>query len=144
MAKKFRLRDFLNRHPALDKLRIGFLAGFCQFGINFVDHSYRVIKIIHPSARPYLSSEKPCLFGVYHGRMVGILRMVPRHKNTVLVSRSRDGEIIARALEWLGFNLARGSPAHKAIEGTMQMVRAAESGQHLTMMVDGPRGPKEE
>lgn len=141
MAKKFRLRNLFASHPLLDGLRLKVLAGICHHGMRFFDNSYRITKIIAPAARPYIDGESPALFALYHGRMVGMLQLVPRHKVTVLVSCSRDGEIVARALEALGYSLARGSPAHKAIEGTMQMVRAAESGQHLAVMADGPRGP---
>jgi hypothetical protein len=141
MAKKFRLRNLFASHPVLDGLRLKLLAGICHHGTRFFDNSYRVTKVISPAARPYIDGEKPALFALYHGRMVGMLQLVPRHKVTVLVSRSRDGEIIARALKALGYMLARGSPAHKAIAGTMQMVRAAQSGQHLAVMADGPRGP---
>lgn len=142
MAKKFRFRELLTRYPLLDALRLRILVAICNHGTRFVDSSYRVTKIISPSARPYVDGQAPALFALYHARMVGVLQLVqPRHKITILVSRSRDGEIIARALEALGYSLARGSPAHKAVEATMQMIRAARSGQHLAVMADGPRGP---
>jgi len=142
MGRKFRFRDLLTRYPWLDRLRLQLLVGICDQGTRFFDDSYKVTKVISPAAMPYVAGEKPALFVLYHARMVGMLQLVqPRHKITILVSRSRDGEIIARALEAIGYSLARGSPAHKAIEATMQMIRAARNGQHLAVMADGPRGP---
>jgi len=132
----------MTRFPLLDRLRLQVLIGICDHGTRFFDDSYRVTRVISPAAKPYTDGQQPALFVLYHARMVGMLQLVqPRNKITILVSRSRDGEIIARALEAIGYSLARGSPAHKAIEATMQMIRAARSGQHLAVMADGPRGP---
>ncbi len=142
MGKRFRFQELLTRYPVLDALRLKTLVGICTHGIRFFTDSYKGTRIISPSARPYIDGESPALFALYHARMVGVLHVIqPRDKITILVSRSRDGEIIAQALEALGFSLARGSPAHKAVEATMQMIRAARSGQHLAIMADGPRGP---
>ncbi len=130
------------RYPALDGLRIKVLAGICHHGMRFFDSSYKITWVVAPGARPYLENKAPAVFALYHGRMVGMLRLVwPRDKTTILVSRSRDGEIVARALEQLGYSLGRGSPAHRPVEGAVQMVKAARAGQHLAVMVDGPRGP---
>ena len=41
----------------------------------------------------------------------------------------------------MGYRIARGSPAYKAVEGAKQLIEAARSGQSLVMAVDGPRGP---
>ena len=41
----------------------------------------------------------------------------------------------------MGYRVARGSPAHKAIEGAKQLIQAAKSGQSLVIAIDGPRGP---
>jgi lysophospholipid acyltransferase (LPLAT)-like uncharacterized protein len=101
--------------------------------------------VIAPGARKFLDEGKPVLIGLYHGRMVGLLRVGRRRDElTILVSRSRDGEIISRALLNLGFNLARGSPGRRAVEGAKQLIDASRAGQTLVMTVDGPRGPQQE
>lgn len=142
MGRKFQFRELLTRYPVLDALRLKTLVAICSHGTRFVDESYQVTKIISPAARPYVDGQTPALFVMHHARMVGVLQALqPRNKLTLLVSRSRDGEIISQALETIGFTLARGSPAHKAVEASMQLIRAARSGQHLAMMADGPRGP---
>ena len=59
------------------------------------------------------------------------------------VSRSRDGELIARVLERLGFVTARGSSSRGGGEGALEMVARAGEGRMLGITPDGPRGPAE-
>lgn len=139
---KLRFRHIAVRIPFLDKLRLATLAGICNHGSSFFDRSYSITRFIAPGAREYLESGKPAIFGFYHGRMVGLLQLAkPRKRLTVLVSLSRDGEMIARALGEMGFSLARGSPKKGAVEGALQLIKATECGQHLAVNVDGPMGP---
>ncbi len=141
-AKRRKLRQILTSIPFIDGLRLGFLTWFCTNSTRFFTDSYRVTRVISPAARPYLEEEKPFLLAIYHGRIVGLIDALKnRSKLTILISRSRDGEMIARVVTALGLNVARGSPAHKALEGTRQLMRAAREGQTLAVAVDGPRGP---
>ncbi len=59
----------------------------------------------------------------------------------VLVSRHRDGELIARILRMLGFSLVRGSSTRfsfSALRGLMRKGRSC----HLAITPDGPLGPR--
>ena len=142
---RFRFKDIAAKVPILDRARIAVLAGICSSNINFYNQSYRITRIVPPKTQKYLDEEKPVLFALYHGRMVGILHALRSPRNlTILVSRSRDGEIVARMLQHLGFSLARGSPGRKAVEAGKQLIDAARKGQSLAMTVDGPRGPQHE
>jgi len=62
----------------------------------------------------------------------------------VLVSRSRDGELIARALGRTGFRTIRGSSSRGGAEAMREMTRRLETerGLILGIIVDGPRGPR--
>jgi lysophospholipid acyltransferase (LPLAT)-like uncharacterized protein len=139
---KIRLRNLFNRFPVLDGLRLSCLAWICDHGTTFFERTYRITSLASPGAKPYLANaDKGAIFAVYHGRMVGLLGLKPRKKLTILISNSRDGEIIARACLGLGFSIARGSPAEGAVRGTRQMVTASQSRQRLAFIIDGPRGP---
>lgn len=141
---KIRLRSLFNRFPVLDGWRIWLLATICTKGPLYFDKGYRVTKFIAPDAKPYIKEGgggKPAIIAVFHGRMVGLLDLHPREKITILISHSRDGEIIARGCAGMGFSIARGSPAKGVFQGSREMLEAANSGQSLAFMVDGPRGP---
>ncbi len=142
MGKLFSTRQLLNRYPWLDKMRMDALGWICNHGSSFYDHSYRWFTLIAPGARRRIEVErKPFIIALYHGRMVGTLNLRPRERMTILISESRDGEMIARGCLGMGFSVARGSPAKGAVKGTLALLSAAESGNNLVFMVDGPRGP---
>lgn len=61
---------------------------------------------------------------------------------SVLASRHRDGEYVARTLERFGHVLVRGSSGHGGAGGLRQMVRNLKSGLDAAFATDGPRGPR--
>jgi lysophospholipid acyltransferase (LPLAT)-like uncharacterized protein len=64
-----------------------------------------------------------------------------RFKPAVLISRSFDGELIARTIERLGFLTARGSSTRSGASGLLALARAVEGGYPAVFTADGPRGP---
>lgn len=146
MAKfKFKTRELLSRFPILDTIRMNFLEWVCSDGTSFFDRSYRVSKIYSPGAWELLKegeSRKPVIWSFYHGRMVGALGLKPRSRLKILMSPSRDGEMIARAGVRLGFSIARGSSKQGAVRGALELIDAVKDGKDLVFMVDGPRGPR--
>jgi len=60
---------------------------------------------------------------------------------TIIVSRSFDGELIARTLELFGFKTTRGSSSRGAREALLGLKSAIESGRPAIFTADGPRGP---
>ncbi|MFN8553687.1 MAG: DUF374 domain-containing protein [Candidatus Obscuribacterales bacterium] len=139
---KFRVRNILGKLPFTDGLRLSALEGFCTNGIHFFDSSYTTQRVYSPKAKAFLDAGNSALFAVPHGRMIGLLRFQDvRSRVTILISPSRDGEIIARTITNLGLTASRGSQKQGAVKGGLQMVKAAEAGKHLVVMIDGPRGP---
>ncbi len=62
-------------------------------------------------------------------------------KPAVLISRSFDGELIARTIERLGYLTARGSSTRAGGAGLRALVKAVERGNPAVFTADGPRGP---
>ncbi len=60
----------------------------------------------------------------------------------VLISRSFDGELIARVVERFGYHPVRGSSSRGAVAGLLEMGRELQSGRAVAFTVDGPRGPR--
>lgn len=59
----------------------------------------------------------------------------------ILISRSFDGELIARTVERLGFVVVRGSSSRGGASGLRGMERAYRDGRKCAVTADGPRGP---
>ena len=90
------------------------------------------------------SSRLPILFTVWHGRMLYFVKLYqylgPRV--TVLVSRSRDGEVISQLLTRFGFHTTRGSSSQGGVRGLLAVVNKVRSGMDAGFTPDGPRGPR--
>ncbi|MCB9094822.1 MAG: lysophospholipid acyltransferase family protein [Halobacteriovoraceae bacterium] len=59
----------------------------------------------------------------------------------ILVSQSKDGEIMATALEKFGYKIVRGSSSRRAIGGFIECMKLVRQGYKASMAVDGPKGP---
>ena len=95
-----------------------------------------IIEVNHPE------NIRPCLYAMWHGNQCAIYGLQDKPHVNVLVSRSKDGDVVAHAISRMGFKLIRGSKGRRgAVEATMQMIDALKNGEACAMMVDGPRGP---
>ncbi|MFY9935499.1 MAG: lysophospholipid acyltransferase family protein [Silvibacterium sp.] len=60
---------------------------------------------------------------------------------SILISRSFDGELIARTLGLLGYGSVRGSSSRGGAAGLLALQGVIERGQAVVFTADGPRGP---
>lgn len=87
---------------------------------------------------------EPVIFAVWHGRL---LPLTYHHRDrgiTTIISRSADGEYIARVVEGWGYHTVRGSTSRGGGEALRGLVKAARRGHSLAITPDGPRGPRQE
>lgn len=85
---------------------------------------------------------KPCIYAMWHAHQCCIHGIEDKKNLNVLISRSIDGEIIARTVERWGFKTVRGSKGKKgSVEATMQLIDRLKNKECIAMMVDGPSGP---
>jgi lysophospholipid acyltransferase (LPLAT)-like uncharacterized protein len=59
----------------------------------------------------------------------------------ILISRSFDGELIARTLELLGYKSVRGSSSRGGVSGLLALQDLVKRGRLVVFTADGPRGP---
>jgi len=81
------------------------------------------------------------IFAFWHARLLSLVYLRRDEGAAVLVSRHRDGQIITRVLEHMGFTTARGSSTRGGEAGVRELLVAARSGLHIGITPDGPRGP---
>ncbi|HTW61963.1 MAG TPA: DUF374 domain-containing protein, partial [Terracidiphilus sp.] len=60
---------------------------------------------------------------------------------TILISRSFDGELIARTLALFGYRAVRGSSSRGGREGLLGLKSVIDEGGPAIFTADGPRGP---
>ena len=104
---------------------------------KFQEYFTHIIEVQHPEV-------DSCLYAMWHRNQCAIYGFRDKPTVSVLVSRSKDGDVVARGIKPMGFKLVRGSKGRRgAIEASMQMIEALKNGERAAMMVDGPRGPAE-
>jgi lysophospholipid acyltransferase (LPLAT)-like uncharacterized protein len=88
-------------------------------------------------------AERPFIFALWHGHLLPLLWHHRRQGVVILISEHRDGELVARAAESLGYGLIRGSSTRGADRALISLVRELKSGHEVAITPDGPRGPAE-
>ena len=59
----------------------------------------------------------------------------------IMVSKSKDGDIIANVMAHSRIRAVRGSSSRAAIQGTLELIDAAKQGYQPGFTPDGPKGP---
>ena len=84
----------------------------------------------------------PLIFAFWHNRQGFLLYPYRKHKKMcVLVSLSKDGEYIARALPKFNMIATRGSTTRGGASAYRGLIAKAKQGYSLALTPDGPRGP---
>ncbi len=84
---------------------------------------------------------EPCLYAHWHGDELVLVGYYSFRKLVVLSSLSKDGTLMARTLELLGYLVFRGSSSRGGARGLIGMIRAVKEGHQGALAVDGPKGP---
>ncbi len=83
----------------------------------------------------------PVFIGSWHGNIFSQTLFGCDRGIVALVSPVWEGEIIARLLQGLGFELIRGSSGTSRLGGFRESIRVLREGRILTAAMDGPEGP---
>ncbi len=101
--------------------------------------SLRLTLVLDPALR--LDDPRPFVYAFWHGQQLALMRWRMRGRTTALVSRSRDGELLATALARVGVASERGSSSRGGAAGLRAIVRRLREGLDAAFALDGPRGP---
>jgi lysophospholipid acyltransferase (LPLAT)-like uncharacterized protein len=115
--------------------------------------SYLAITLIGPTLRYSISweeapsppdaiYEKPVIYSFWHRAVFASAWLWRKTGIAVMVSRSFDGEYIARTIEKLGFVAVRGSSSRGGATALLGLKNQLERGNLVAFTIDGPRGPK--
>jgi len=120
---------------------IGPAAALGALAVRLVGTTWRIERIGFEPVERGIAGGGRVLFATWHARMLPFAFTHRGRAIAVLVSRSRDGELISRVIERLGFVTARGSTSRGAGEGALEMLEWGRRGHLLGITPDGPRGP---
>jgi lysophospholipid acyltransferase (LPLAT)-like uncharacterized protein len=96
---------------------------------------------IHAHGSPHDPQQAPAIYACLHRDMIPAILYVQPARPVLLVSRSRDGDILCRTLGSTGFSFVRGSTGSQGGRAFVQLLAALRAGRSVGVAVDGPRGP---
>jgi len=82
------------------------------------------------------------IYALWHSQLAFMIYAKRNTWISVLVSKSGDGEYVARILRKFGLNTIRGSTSRGASQSLMELMERAGKGFPVALTPDGPRGPK--
>lgn len=126
------------------KSRAGVAATIAVGGglIRALGATWRFKSVNHAPYSDLLARGESLILACWHGEMLAPIYFHRRDGLTPIVSEHRDGEIIARIIEGLGFETIRGSTTRGASRALLAVIRKLESGARVAFTPDGPRGPR--
>ena len=85
---------------------------------------------------------------LWHNRLLVfpliLRRFFPERHGAALISASRDGDLLADAVQRFGYDVVRGSSSRLGATAILQLTQVLASGGDVVITPDGPRGPRYE
>lgn len=82
------------------------------------------------------------IFCFWHGRLLMMPFANLRGKGKVLISRHRDGELIARVMNFFKLGTIRGSFRKGTVSSIREIINNLNEGYDVAITPDGPKGPR--
>lgn len=89
----------------------------------------------------YINGGRPLIAVIWHQNVIPGVAFFGYRRPVIMVSRSKDGELIARVSGRLGFRHVRGSSSRGGKEALAELVDWVRAGGQSAITVDGPKGP---
>lgn len=132
------------RIPAFSRkqrLLLALIPPFASAIIRLIGATLRYQDITDPAVRPGNQQPGPAIFVFWHRSLLACAHRFRGQGIAILISRSFDGELIARTVERLGFLAVRGSSSRSGAAGLRGLERAFQQNRICAFTADGPRGP---
>ena len=110
--------------------------------VKLLSATYRV-RIVDPQNEADTTETSGGLvYASWHQRFFpGITFFCTRKPIAIIISKSRDGEMAARAVEFLGWHAVRGSSSRGGKAALAEIKALGRAGYKVGHIVDGPQGP---
>jgi lysophospholipid acyltransferase (LPLAT)-like uncharacterized protein len=112
------------------------------FFVRLLSLTYR-ITIINPGIEKLIfdRGEVPIYISWHQRFFPGITFFAKRHRISIMISKSKDGDYISKIAHILGWTPVRGSSTKGGKEALEELKRRALEGCTIGHIVDGPKGP---
>lgn len=101
----------------------------------------RIIQHDSPSFTSLDQSQAPFLYAFWHRVQFFLAYPHRREKLAIIVSLSRDGELIAQTIHRFGLSTIRGSSSRGGAKALSETIDKLKDGYRVAITPDGPKGP---
>jgi len=111
--------------------------------VKIISLSYRV-RVIKPEIElNVLKRGQVPIYASWHQRLFpGITFFARRKPISIIISQSKDGELISRIVNLLGWHPVRGSSSRGGKKALREIYTLSKKGYKIAHIVDGPKGPR--
>lgn len=107
----------------------------------FLGWTTRIYWFKTDEAKALEDNGKGLIYAIWHNQQLFLLYPYRGQKIAPLISKSSDGEYIARCLPHFGMIAVRGSTSKGGARALIKLIQAAREGYRPMLTPDGPRGP---
>ncbi|MBD1401011.1 lysophospholipid acyltransferase family protein [Pelovirga terrestris] len=125
-----------------DKLFIAIVPWLGAKLIRFVAFTQRSEVCGEDTVQEFWQHGKHVILCAWHDQLLMMVTIYQGPGAKILISRSRDGELIARTVSYFGQGSVRGSSSRGGREAFREMLKFAELPVDLAVTPDGPKGPR--
>ena len=131
MKKKLKNRIYHRVLPRIGLFLVGALSATCRVRIIGAESESKALK-----------RDNSLIYASWHQRFFpGITFFARRKPIAIMISQSRDGELIASIVDMLGWKPVRGSSSRGGRSALLKLKKLARKGYKIGHIVDGPKGP---
>ena len=131
----------LTRYSATQRLALLVVPRLASLLILALGATLRYEDVLAPGAVRGDLLAGPGVYAFWHRSLLACAYRFRGLGVAILISRSFDGELIARTVERLGFVAVRGSSSRGGTTGLRRMAGAYAQGRRCAITADGPKGP---
>lgn len=106
----------------------------------FIRSLHATLRVRHAGAAN-VDGTPQYILAFWHAHLLLMLHSRYRKPISAMISQSKDGEYIARVLDWYGAESARGSSTRGGGTALREMLQQVRDGKNIAFTPDGPKGP---
>ena len=86
---------------------------------------------------------KPVIYAYWHRNIIPLMYLHRTQKCVLLISSSKDGDLISKPAELMGYKTARGSSRRGGSSASRELIKQSKE-NFLAITPDGPKGPSQQ
>lgn len=127
-------------------MKIKILANLVYYFVKALNLTYRYqfIGLENKSQARSFNNKQSYVYALWHQNLIGAIFSHINERFSMVISESKDGELVAVTCQKFGHLPARGSSTRGGKKALIEIVRNISNGFPGALTVDGPKGPAKE